>query len=169
MNELPLRWKLFRVLCILQLIMVVYALVSTIVQMFDNRNTWRELIGVTCYTFIFTYLCQGLSILNDNYPDTPLSIQQKRRFNILFLLNFLLIAFLFSKVVGAWWVFPFITQVGSLRGSLLYSLLFLVTLAVFMFIFHLVFLYGMYRLRQLIHQNTVTSWYQQFDQQDPKS
>jgi hypothetical protein len=168
MNELPLRWKLFWVLCILQLVMVVYALVSNVVQLFDDRNTWRELVGLASYIFIFIYLCQGLSILNDNYPDTPLSVPQKRRFNILFVLNFLLIAFLFSKVVGAWWVVPFITQVGQLRGSLLVSLLFLIALTAFTFIFHLLFLYGMYRLRQLIHQNTVTSWYRQFDQQDPQ-
>ncbi len=100
MNGLPLHWKLFRILCIFQLIMVLYSLVSNAINLFDS-NSWRAWISFICYALVFVFLCQGLSILNDNYPDSPLTLSQKRRFNLLFLVNFLLIAFLFSKVVGS--------------------------------------------------------------------
>lgn len=166
MNGLSLRWKLFRVLCIIQLVVVAYSVMLHAVRLFGG-SPWRELINLTSYSLIFVFLCQGLSILSDNYPDTPLTLSQKRRFNLLFLLNFLLIAFLFSKVVNASWVLPFI-RMGSFSGSLLFNLLFLLLQTVCVFIFHLLFLFGMYRLRQLIYQNTITSWYQQFDQQDPQ-
>lgn len=167
MNGLSLRWKLFRLLCIIQLIMVVYSLVLNAIRLFSSSSAWREGISVASYSLIFVFLCQGLSILSDNYPDTPLTLSQKRRFNLLFLLNFLLIAFLFSKVVNAWWVFPLI-HMGSFSGSFLVNLLYILLQTVFVFIFHLLFLFGMYRLRRIIHQNTLTGWYRQFDQQEPR-
>lgn len=167
MNGLSLRWKLFRVLCIIQLIMVVYSLVLNAVQLFSSSSAWREGIGIASYSLIFVFLCQGLSILSDNYPDTPLTLSQKRRFNLLFLFNFLLIAFLFSKVVNVRGVFS-LMGMASFNGSLLVNLLFVLLQTVFVFIFHLLFLFGMYRLRQIIHQNTIAGWYQQFDQQDPQ-
>ena len=166
MNGLTLRWKLFRIMCILQLIMVLYCLVSDLIRLFAGSNTWTELIGVFSYALVFLFLCQGLSILNDNYPDSPLTQPQKRRFNLLFLVNFILIAFLFAKVVTVWQLLPFINMASVVRSALLFNFVFLILKTVFVFIFHLLFLFGMYRLRQLIFKNTVTGWYQQFDQQD---
>ena len=155
-------------MCILQLVIVLYCLVSGSIRLFVGSNTWGGLIGVVSYALVFLFLCQGLSILNDNYPDTPLTLSQKRRFNLLFLVNFILIAFLFAKVVGVWQLFPLINMTTIMRSNILFSLVFLVLQTVFVFIFHLLFLFGMYRLRQQIYQNTVTGWYQQFDQQDPQ-
>lgn len=66
-------------MCILQLILVLYSLVMIVIRLFDHNNTWSNLIGVISYTLVFLFLCQGLAILNDNYPDTPLTLPQKRR------------------------------------------------------------------------------------------
>ncbi len=167
MTGLSLRWKLFRIMCILQLIVVLFCLVWDTVRLFSGGNTWVELLGVSSYALVFLFLCQGLAILNDNYPDTPLTQSQKRRFNLLFLANFILIAFLFSKVVVVWQLLPFLNMVDVMKSYILYNFTFLLLRTVFVFIFHLLFLFGMYRLRQLIYKNTVNGWVQQFDQQDP--
>lgn len=153
-------------MCILQLIMVLYSLVMHAIRLFNSNNTWGDLIGVISYALVFLFLCQGLSILNDNYPDTPLTVSQKRRFNLLFLINFILIAFLFAKTVNMWRIIPFINMASIMKSNLFFNLLFFIFQSIVVFIFHLLFLYGMYRLRQLIYQNTVAGWYQQFDGQD---
>ncbi|WP_315821078.1 hypothetical protein [Paraflavitalea speifideaquila] len=91
-----------------------------------GKNTWSELIGVISYVLIFLFLCLGLSILNDNFPDNPLTLTQKRRFNILFLVNFILIAFLFAKTVAVWRIMPFINIGTIIKSSLFFNLLFFI-------------------------------------------
>jgi hypothetical protein len=146
--------------------MVLYSLVMHGIRLFNGNNFWGDLIGVISYTLVFLFLCQALSILSENYPDTPLTVSQKRRFNLLFLINFILIAFLFAKTVNVWRIIPFINMASIMRSNLFFNLLFFIFQSIVVFIFHLLFLYGMYRLRQLIYQNTVAGWYQQFDAQD---
>jgi amino acid transporter len=167
MNELTLRWKIFRLLCIFQLLAIVYPLVIEITYLFDGNDTLRELINIVCYGTVFIYVCLGLSVLSENYPDTPLSTSQKRRFNLLFLFNFLLIAFLFAKVVSGWWIVPYIFNPSYSWNAIPFVFIFTILLRLFTFVFHLAFLWGMYRLRQQIHQNSVTSWYEQFDHDAP--
>jgi hypothetical protein len=162
------RWKVFRLLCIFQLVVLLYPLVMEISSLFDGKNTLRELINIVCYGTVFLYVCLGLSILSENYPDTPLSTTQKRRFNILFLLNFVLIAFLFSKVVNAWWIVPFLFDSRYSWKAIPSVFILVISLYLFTFVFHLVFLYGMFRLRQQIHKNSVNNWYDQFDHDAPE-
>jgi len=153
-------------MCILQLVIVLYSLVMHGIRLFNGKNILGDLIGVVSYALVFLFLCQALSILSENYPDTPLTVSQKRRFNLLFLVNFILIAFLFAKTVYVWQIIPLINLTSITRGNIFFNLLFYIFQSIVVFIFHLIFLYGMYRLRQLIYQNTVAGWYQQFDGQD---
>lgn len=164
MNSLTLPWKLFRLLCVVQLIVVLYLLVLNTARLFSATRTWTDFIGVIAYLTVFLFVCQGLAILSDNYPNTPLSQPQKRRFNLLFLLNFLLIAFLFAKTVNIWQTLPFVSIGLLIKNNLFINFVFILLQTIFVFIFHLAFLYGMYRLRQQIHTNTVNDWVQQFDQ-----
>ncbi len=60
MNGLPLRWKLFRIMCILQLIMVLYSLVVHGIRLFNNNNFWGDLIGVISYALVFFIPLPGL-------------------------------------------------------------------------------------------------------------
>ena len=167
MNLLPLRWKLFRIMCILQMLMIVYPLVYYVIALF-GQHFLLALVHIVCYLLILFFLFQGLTLLNDNYPDTPFSPVQKRRYNRLFILNFLLIAFLFSKVVGEWSVLP-ILFAASYAWSSMVLLVWANAIAIMgAFLFHLLFLYGMYRLRIRIQNNTVDTWYQQFDQDSAK-
>jgi hypothetical protein len=167
MNEMPLSWRLFRALCIVQLILIALPLVSHVAKLFSGKNIAAHLISTGCYTLIFIFVYQGVSLMNYNYPDTPLSMAQKRRFNLLYLGNFLLIAFMFSKVVDYWWIANIIVGGGLIKWNIAFWLLLWFLVAVISFIFHLLFLYGMYSLRKLIYKNTITKWVNQFDQQEP--
>ena len=153
MNDLPGKWRIFKALSIIQMITVIFMLVISISGMFyENNIFWRAFEGL-CYGLMLIFLYQGFTILNDHYPDTPLSLSQKRNFNILFLLNFLLIAFLFAKVVVQWrFVKSIITELTlETRGQFLVFLPLM--LAAMLFILNVVHLAGMYRLRIIIHEN----------------
>ncbi|WP_276484984.1 hypothetical protein [Paraflavitalea pollutisoli] len=164
MNSLTMPWKLFRLLSVVQLIVVLYLLVLNTARLFGAARTWTDLIGVISYLAVFLFVCQGLAILSENYPNTPLTQPQKRRFNLLFLVNFLLIAFLFAKTVDIWRTLPLVSIGLLIKNNLFINFIFILLQTVFVFLCHLVFLYGMYRLRQQIHTNTVNDWVQQFDQ-----
>jgi hypothetical protein len=93
----------------------------------------------------------------------PLSVKQKRSFNVLYLINFLLIAYLFAQIVNTWWLLPYVFRINNSIGYYSYTLAALFLFSWIIFILHLIFLAGMFRLRRLIYQNTISSWYQQFD------
>ena len=153
MTDLPGKWRVFKALSIIQMIMVMFMMVISIGGMFYGDNVGWRFFESVCYGMMLIFLYQGFTILNDNYPDTPLSTRQKRNFNLLFLFNFLLIAFLFAKVVVQWRYVISITGDLKLdpRGHLLIFLP--MTVAALIFILNVVHLAGMYRLRIMIHEN----------------
>jgi hypothetical protein len=153
MTELPRHWRVFKALSIIQMIMVMFMLVISLGGIFYGDNiSWRLFEGV-CYGLMGIFLYQGFTILNDNYPDTPLSLRQKRNFNLLFLVNFLLIAFLFAKVVVQWrYVRGLINNYDlDARGNFLVFLP--LTVAFLVFALNVVHLAGMYQLRTIINKN----------------
>lgn len=157
MNDLPLRWKLFKAVCIIQLVLVSIRLVLAAGALFFGPNRLYGLVGTLVYAILFLFLMQGLSLLNYHYPDTPLPSRPKRIFNWLFLLNFGAISFLFAELVNEWKAaVPLISEDLSLFQLLLvgYGLL----SAILVFLFHLLFLAGMFRLRQTIHANSMQNW-----------
>jgi hypothetical protein len=167
MNGLPISWKIFRIICILQLLMVATKIMLAISRLFAGQRFFVHGLEIIVYILMFVFLYQGLSLLNYNYPDIPLTDKQKRQFNLLFLVNFLVIAFLFAMVVSEYRLmmplFVFVTD--SFKASLAVSSYFLFTTLVFLF--HLVFLFGMYTLRRGIYQRTIDTWYHQFDENKP--
>ena len=169
MTGLPVSWKNFRVLCILQLLMVATRMMMSLSRLFLGHQVLLHLIEIIVYALVFIFLYQGLSILNYNYPDIPLSDRQKKRFNILFIVNFLLISFLFGEVVSEWRVLAPVIGFVSNEFKTLLSLSTFFLLTAIMFIFHLIFLAGMFKLRRAIYQHTTSSWYQQFDETNPEN
>ncbi len=153
MTDLPGNWRIFKGLSIIQMIMVMFMMVVSAGGMFYGDNAGWRFFETVCYGVMLIFLYQGFTILNDNYPDTPLSIRQKRNFNLLFLSNFLLIAFLFAKVVVQWRFVQNMLDGFKLdsRGHLLVFLP--LTIAALIFILNVVHLAGMYRLRTMIHVN----------------
>jgi hypothetical protein len=162
MNELTTGWKLFRLSCIIQMILVVLQLIGAVSGLFRPNFLLYSLSGTIVYILMFLFLFQGLSLINYNYPETPLSPRQKRNFNWLYLLNFLGIAYLFAVMVSEIKLtFPLITQLDTdLLNLILFGFSFAV--ATISFVFHLVFLAGMYKLRRLIYHNTEETWQDQF-------
>jgi hypothetical protein len=168
MYGLTTSWKIFRVISIIQLVMVsLQAMLALVDLFFYNSTIWYSLAGVVIYSVMFFFIYQGLSLLNDNFPDVPLTDKQKLLFNRLFLINFLLIAWLFAKVVNNWWVIPFVSEVNKSPVLSMMGLLAPLLLSAVTFILHLVFLWGMIRLRRVIYQNTVSTWVEQFDESKP--
>lgn len=164
MKEFTIFWKILRVLCIVQLILVAFSGVQAVAMLFSRSNPVLYFINMLAYTAVFMFVYHGLSILNYNYPDTPLSDKQKRVFNILYLINFLLVAFLFARVVNDWWMVRFVFDPEMRKGYTWYMMTALLLISWFIFIIHLVTLAGMFRLRRFIHENTINTWYDQFDQ-----
>ena len=164
MKSFTIFWKIFRSVCIVQLILVAFKGILSFSQLSYSGNKLISSIDVIAYTLVFLFVYQGLSMLNYNYPDIPLSPKQKRSFNILYLLNFILIAFLFAQVVNSWWLVPFVFNSENISNKVWYTLAAQLLFSWVIFIIHLIFLVGMYKLRRVIHQNTISSWYNQFEQ-----
>jgi hypothetical protein len=133
--------------------------------LFSRENTLLYLINTAAYTMVFLFVYHGLSILNYNYPDQPLSAKQKRLFNLLYLVNFILIAFLFARVVNDWWMVRFVFDPEVVKNNSWYMMTALLFMSWLIFIIHLITLGGMFKLRRFIHQNTLNTWYDQFGQQ----
>lgn len=159
-------WKLFRTICIVQLILVAFKGMLSFGEVLYQSNIAVGIIDIIAYTAVFIFVYNGLSMLNYNYPDVPLSPKQKRWFNILYLINFILIAFLFAQVVNSWWMTNFVFDKNSFTSnkSAWFFTAGLLLVSWFVFIIHFIFLAGMFKLRRLIYQNTINTWYQQFDQ-----
>lgn len=159
-------WKIFRAICIVQLILVAFKGMLSFSELFYKKHILLSFIDATAYAFVFLFVYQGLSMLNYNYPDIPLSTKQKRSFNILYLVNFLLIAFLFAQVVNSWTLLPILFHFANWSNYYWFSLAIFVLFSWLIFILHLAFLVGMFRLRRLIYQNTISTWYQQFEKRN---
>ena len=164
MTGLSTSWKIFRVICILQLVLVATQLMLSIVGIFYNIAVFYKLTEVVLYSIVFFFVYLGFSILNYNFPDTPLSDRQKTQFNWLYIINFLLIAYLFAQVVNKWWILPVLNDAENIKFFNWLNFASPLLLSVGLFIFHLVLLAGMYRMRRVLHQNTIQSLYQQFEE-----
>lgn len=165
MNSLSPQWKAFRICCIIQMVLVAFQMMLSLAGLFYRKQLIYPVTEGIAYNLIFFFVYMGLSLLNYNYPDTPLTQKQKRNFNWLFLINFLLIAYLFAQLIAEWRVvIPWITLVeGSFFNYL--SLVAMLVMNIFIFVLHLVFLGGMFQLRRVIYQNTMKNWYNQFDEE----
>jgi hypothetical protein len=163
-TRLSVSWKLFRIICILQLILIVCQGAMYIGSLFYAGTAAYSFLVIALFTIIWIFVYQGLSILNYNYPATPLTVKQKRYFNWLFLLNFLLIAFLFARLVNVWWVVPVLFMNETVHAVNLFWFITPFLLSFLTFIFHMILLAGFFMLRRTIHQRTIASWYQQFDE-----
>lgn len=153
MMNLPNSWRIFRGISILQMIMVILLLVISITGIFYDANAGWRFFEALCYAVMLLFLYQGFSILNDNYPDTPLTQKQKRKFNILYLLNFLLISFTFAKFVVQFRYAYNLLAKGTFTPRGYAAILVPLSIAFLIFAFNMVFLAGMYRLRRTISDN----------------
>ncbi|RYF96384.1 MAG: hypothetical protein EOO00_02850 [Chitinophagaceae bacterium] len=155
MTDLPGKWRIFKAVCIIQMTLVLLMLLISVSGVFYGDNVAWRLFETVCYGLMIAFLYLGLNILNDNYPDNSLSNRQRRSFNLLFLANFLMIAFLFAKVIVQWRYATGLLSNYELtaRGKLMVLVPLIIAIAVF--IVNIFYLAGMYRLRLQIHANTL--------------
>ena len=152
------------------MVLVAFQLMMSFAEVFFTPHL-ATIFKVIVYTTIFVFLYQGLSLINYNYPDIPLTTRQKRSFNWLYIVNVLLIAYLFAVVVSTRTILYIIFDREGrsiVSGVTLFYLLLPFLLASVIFLLHLVFLGGMFRLRRTIHQNTIKGWYNQFEENKPE-
>lgn len=164
-NDPSPSWKVFRFFCIIQMVLVALQLMLGVSGMFYRKQLIFPITEAIAYGIIFIFVYMGLSLLNYNYPDVPLTPKQRRNFNWLFIINFLLVAYVFGQFLSEWRVVvPWLMLVEGSLANYLSLIAMLVTDGV-IFILHLVFLGGMYQLRRVIYQNTMNKWYSQFDEE----
>jgi hypothetical protein len=146
-------WQIFRIICLLQMLMTTYFTFSNLMRLFNKGQVqffWEAL----AFGLVGTLSVFALSVLNANYPDKPIAGKQKSTFNWLYLLNFILLAFLFGLFFST---INFLKEVSTVTGKEIFSLPFsnwiptIVCSA--MLIFHFIILYGLFILRRLLFLN----------------
>jgi len=119
------------------------------------------LLQAIAFGFIAALPILAFTIYNNNYPDKLIEGRQKKYFNRIFLINFLLIAFLFGLVFRDYR--DAILQSSSMGSgaNLIFFIPFIISCCIL--IFHFSILYGLYWLRRHINNNASSK---QFDFED---
>ena len=154
---------ILRLICIVQIIAAVYRGFISLMGLIQDGH-FIYLLQAIAFAIITALPVQVFIILGNNYPDKPIEGKQKRTFNRLFLINVLLISFLFGFVFYDYQEVFFIPaapnnvfSVGGLYQPVSY---FDLILSITMLILHLSVLFGLFWLRTTINVNVNT---RQFD------
>ena len=154
MDELSLRWKLFRIVCIIQFILTGFLLAGSVINLFTAFDKGFTLFQTISYTAVFWFLFLGQTILSENYPDRALSDSQKKKYNWLFLFNCIAIIVFSAHTIHEWkQVVPLLLsyKISLFRYLMLDPMPALYSIT---FLFHLVFMAGMFLLRVEIHRQS---------------
>lgn len=148
---MPLSWQLFRIVCLLQAAGAVYYFFKSLVAAFDYGGA-QYLFFIICFALVAIFSIFGFNMVNNNYPNKPVTGNQKSWFNRLFLLNFLLLAFLFT------WFFISLRDYNKFTSCFTsqtppLSLKLAVISTALMLTFQFIILFGMYSLRRLLFIN----------------
>jgi hypothetical protein len=150
---MPVRWKIFRVVCIVQLLAASIFGIMSLINFFQSGQM-GELLRVLLFVLIFMLAIFAVNIINNNYPDTPVTGTQKTNFNRLFILNFLFLVFMFGILFAE---YQQLNILASLFNQPLFSLPFKafipIIINLLMLIFQFFILYGLYELRRELYFN----------------
>lgn len=92
---MPLRWHLFRIICVLHILSGLLISLTSMVEFLNRGGIWN-LIYLLLGVLIIALGSFSVTILNRNYPDEPVEGRTKKVYNRLFLLSFLASLFLFA-------------------------------------------------------------------------
>jgi hypothetical protein len=150
---MPLRWKLFRVVCILQMLLASVFAILALIRLFES-STFFAFISVLLFLLIFLQTILAIHIINNNYPDVPVTGKQKTNFNRLFLLNFLFLVFLFGIIFAEYRELKLFAAFAGIQIFDLPFRLFISLIAnIVILIFQFIILYGLYELRRELYTN----------------
>ena len=151
---MPTNWKLYRAVCLLQIVLTTVVLFHSLLYFFESPGfgTISRLIVFLLSLLLATFTLQ---LINNNYPDNPVAGRQKKTFNRLFLLNFLALAFLFGFIFAE--VQLISSALASIPAGAHYRVHFLFVFPLLSYslilLLQLVILYGLYELRRLLDMN----------------
>ena len=141
-----------RIICIIQVILAVFHSFVSLIGFFSGQFVF--LFQAISFGLIALLPILTLVLINNNFPDRIIAGKQRKNFNRVFLINFLLIAFLFgfffndlrnAQAVAKIMATPFFKLGIFVLGNLLISFI--------MLVFHFFILYGLYWLRSHINYN----------------
>jgi hypothetical protein len=113
-----------------------------------------DLLRTVLFAFIFMLTILALNIINNNYPDVPVTGKQKTNFNRLFLLNFLFLVFMFGVLFSDYRELSVMATFTKRSVFKLPFELFIPLLTnLVMLIFQFILLYGLYELRRELYFN----------------
>jgi len=121
---------------------------------FFQTASLGDILKVLLFVLIFMLTILAINIINNNYPDIPVSGKQKTNFNRLFLLNFIFLVFMFGILISEYRQLSILATLFN--RSLLrlpFDLFTPLLISLFMLIFQFVILYGLYELRRELYFN----------------
>ena len=156
---------ILRILCIIQILIAIAQCLSSFTGLILHGE-YIFLLRSIAFSFIAMLPTITFNISNNFFPNKIIEGKSKKKFNRIFLINFLLISFLFGLVfqdfkdyrnaVNLSNIFPDVYQ------PLIFSLISLIISCVIL-IFHFSILYGHYWMRRYINNNANRK---QFDFED---
>jgi hypothetical protein len=151
---MPIRWKIFRIICVVQLLAASVNALERLFYFFLNFS-FSHVAGLLLFIAIMLLCILGINLVNNNYPEQPVEGRQKKVFNRLFLLNFVLLTFLFGFIIAEIRSMNqvAVTIMGRSFFEIPISLYLMLLVYLVMLIFHLLILYGLYQLRLELYSN----------------
>jgi hypothetical protein len=150
---MPLRWKIFRTICIIQLLAASFFSLKHVITSF-RFLTFSNIAGLGLFTAILFLCVLGINLVNNNYPDEPVDGAQKKTFNRTFLLNFLMLSFLFGFTLAE---FRELKSVATLYNTTVFELpprYFIILFSyLLVLVLQLFILYGLFKLRLELSSN----------------
>jgi len=162
------KWKFFGLICVLQLLATAFFSITSFINLLQ-LGLFYFLLQTIAFVLMTWLTILALNILNNNYPDVPVGGRQKTIFNWLFLLNFLLLAFLFGLVISEYKNLKVLT---NLLDRSIFSLPFKWLLPFFIYsiilVFQFIILYGLYAIRIELYRNFMKKQFE-FEERLPKN
>lgn len=158
---------MLRIVCIVQILIAVFRSLSSFTGLV-LEGEFIFLLQSIAFAFIAILPIITFNISNNFFPNKLIEGRKKKNFNRVFLINFLLISFLFGFVFqdfkdyrNSVKIAHIFSVAGNYRPLISYLISFIISCI--MLIFHFSILYGHYWMRRYIN-NTVNS--KQFDFED---
>ena len=155
---------ILRIICGIQLLVAVFKSFSSLTSFFTDWE-FIYLFQAVAFALVATLPVQVFIIIANNYPNRIIEGKRKKNFNRVFLVNFLLIAFLFG------FVFKGFTQGAEVseQTGLIHPLFFLnFYISIAMLLFQFIILFAMFWLRSHIYHNVMQNQFD-FEVDDEKS
>lgn len=141
-----------RIICIIQIILAVFHCFFSLIGFLSGQFVFlfqAIAFGLIALLPIFTMV-----LIGTNFPDRIIAGKQRKNFNRLFLINFLLIAFLFGFFFKD---LRNVQAIAKLAATSIYKLNIFylggLLISFIMLVFHFFILYGLYWLRSHINYN----------------